>query len=850
MKERSASATVRRPEGAHPLLLTLAPLAAALAFPMMVSAQALPDLNAPPAMEDASISPSSSNPVVKSIEIKFRGQATVDRERILSNMRLKVGEAYTKEKEEDDLRALYNTGDLLDVQLTTTQVTGGVKVTVLAEARAGLGEIEFSGNTVFNSERLRLEISLKTGQSIDDAKLAKAKQDILDVYKSKGYPDVTVNYSVVASATPGFSRAVFEINEGGRGIIRDVIFEGATSFSHGKLAAETKSDNRNWLKFWDLKRRVDREKIEADMKAIEQFYQNAGYLDAKVLGVEPRRVDDVKVDLVFIIAEGPVYTVAQVGVTGNKLYQTDQLIPVFQLEAGRTFSLADMKTDLGTIADYYGSRGYAESNVIPRIDKLKGNQLNITYAIEEGRQFKVGKINISGNQKTREEVIRRELVIAPTDEYNTIKISKSKSRLGPGNLDYFDSVEFDTVASDLGPDYKDININVKEKATGSVQFGAGFSSIDNLVGFAEVSQRNFDIANWPSLTGAGQRFRMRVQAGTKRKDFIMSFTEPYFMGERLSVGTDLFYTEKTYLSDYYSERDIGGNINLRKPLTENTYATLTYTLQNVEIYDVDKGDNVEVKKGDFRSGDKGSGEYVNPQTRRRYMSDEVYKDDNGNYYRTGGGASPEIAQEEGDYLQSKLAAAWVFDNRDNLQSPTKGHKITFETDLSGTFLGGDVDTYSFNLSGQKYWKMPWNTILSVLGEVNTVDIAGDGERVPIFEREFLGGANNLRGFDYRDVGPKDSNGEPIGGNSAAWLTVEYTFPIIAKVRGAVFADIGFVNRDSWEFSAGDYNADVGFGIRVAIPRIGPIKLDYGIPVTTDEHNDGSGKFNFSMDYKF
>lgn len=847
MKERSASATASRPERARPLLLTLAPLAAALALPTLASAQALPgEINNVPAMvEDA-----ASNPVVKAIEIKFKGQATVDRERILSNMRLKVGEPFTKEKEEDDIRALYNTGDLLDVQLSTVPVGGGVKVIVIAEARAGLGEIAFSGNTVFNSERLRMEVNLKTGQGIDDAKLAKAKQDILDLYKAKGYPDVTVDYSVSSSATPGFSKAVFDINEGGRGIIRDVIFEGATSFSHGKLAAVTKSDNRNWLKFWDLKRRVEKDKIEADMKAIEEFYRNAGYLDAKVLGVEPRRVDDTKVDLVFQIAEGPIYNVANVSVVGNKLYQADQLIPVFQLEAGQRFSLADMKTDLSTIADYYGSRGYADSSVVPRIDKLPGNQLNITYAIEEGRQFKVGKINISGNQKTREEVIRRELVIAPMDEYNTIKIAKSKARLGPGNLDYFDSVDFSPVTSELGPDYKDINIDVKEKATGSVQFGAGFSSIDNLVGFAEVSQRNFDIKNWPSFTGAGQRFRMRVQAGTKRKDFIMSLTEPYFMGQRLELGGSLFYTEKTYLSDYYDERDVGGNINLRKPITENTYATLTYTAQQVEIYDVDDGDRVEVKKGDFRSGDRGSGPYVNPKNRRRYDSNEVYKDDNGKYYRTGGGASAEIAQEEGRYFQSKLAAAWVFDNRDNLQSPTKGHKITFETDLSGTFLGGDVDTYSVNLAGQKYWKMPWNTIISVQGEVNTVDTAGGGDRVPIFEREFLGGANNLRGFDYRDVGPRDSNGEPIGGNTAAWLTVEYTFPIFAKIRGAVFADAGFVNRDSWDFSAGDYNADVGIGIRVAIPHIGPIKLDYGIPVTSDEYNDGSGKFNFSMDYKF
>ncbi|MES2468680.1 MAG: outer membrane protein assembly factor BamA [Verrucomicrobiota bacterium] len=794
------SALLRRPAAPRPLLLSLAPLACALALPAVLHAQALPGLLPPPASAESAALAPATGPVVRSVEIRFKGEATVDRERILSNMRLKTGEIYTREKEEQDLRALYNTGDLLDVQFTTTEVAGGIKLTVTVEARAGLGNIEFLGNTVFTATRLQQEIELKIGGSVDDTSLAKAKDAIIEVYKAKGYPDVTVDYSVTKGATPGFSRAVFSINEGGRGIIKDVIFEGATSFSSGKLKSVIKSDNRNWIKFWDLKRRVDRTKIEEDIKAIEEFYQNAGYLDAKVTNVVPQRVDDKNVNLVYSIVEGPVYTVAAVTVAGNKLYQTADLIPVFQLEAGQTFSLADMKIDLATIADYYGSRGYADSKVTPRIDKQAGSQLGITYAIEEGNQFKVGKISISGNQKTKEEVVRRELTIAPTDEYNTIKIRKSQSRLM--NLDYFEGVDFMPVSSDLGPDYKDINIDLKEKPTGSVQFGAGFSSIDNLVGFVEVSQKNFDIANWPSFTGAGQRFRLGLKAGTERKDFIMSLTEPYFLGQRLSLGGDLFYTEKNYLSDYYDERDVGGSINLRKPLGDNTDLRLTYTLQQVEIYDIDED------------------------------------------------ASEYIKSQEGDYLQSRLGAAWVFDNRDSFQMPTRGHKISVEGNLSGSFLGGDVDTVSLSLSGQKYWKMPFDTIFSLQGEVASVDTTGDGDSVPIFERQFLGGANNLRGFEYRDVGPKDENGEPIGGNTLGWITAELTFPIVAKIRGAVFADAGFVNPDSWDYSSSDYNADIGLGVRVNLPLVGPVKIDYGIPITTDEFNDDGGQFQFSVDYKF
>ena len=782
--------------------LSLAPLACLVVLPALLHAQSIPD--SPPPMEEVT-TVAATGPIVRSIEIRFKGEATVDRERILSNMRLKAGEIYTKEKEEEDLRALYTKGDLLDVQFTTTPVSGGVKLIVTAEARAGLGDIEFVGNTIFSASRLRQEVELKVGGSVDDTTLAKAKDAILEAYKAKGYPDVTVDYSITKGSTPGFSRAVFSINEGGRGIIKDIIFEGASSFSHSQLAGVVKSDNRNWVKFWDLKRRVERTKIEADIKALEDYYQDAGYLDARVLGVEPQRVDDNNVNLVYRINEGPVYTVQLVDVAGNKLYQTADLIPVFQLEAGQTFSLADMKTDLATIADYYGSRGYADAKVTPRIDKKGSGQVAIVYAIEEGNQFKVGKISISGNEKTREEVVRRELTFAPTDEYNTIKIRKSQARLE--NLGYFGvagsergGVDFMPVSSDLGPDYKDINIDLKEIPTGQVQFGAGFSSIDNLVGFVEVTQKNFDLLNWPSFTGAGQRFRLGLKAGTRRKDFIMSLTEPYFLGERLSLGGDLFYTEKTFLSDDYSQRDIGGSINLRKPLGENSELRLTYTLQQVEIYDIEQS------------------------------------------------ASEAIKLEEGDFLQSRLGAAWVFDNRNSFTQPSKGHKISVEANLSGSFLGGDVDTYSLSLSGQKYWKMPYDMIFSLQGELASVDTSED--RVPIFERQFLGGANNLRGFEYRDVGPKDINGEPLGGNTLGYITAELTFPIVAKIRGAIFADAGYVNADSWDYSTSNYNADIGIGLRVQIPNIGPIKIDYGIPVTGDEFNDEGGQFQFSMDYKY
>ena len=780
--------------------LRLRPLICALALPAAVQAQELatePPLPAAPLSAPAESAPAER--IVKEVDVRFTGSSTVDRARVLSNMRLKTGEVYTKEKEEDDLRALYSSGDFTsDVRIETVDVAGGVKIIVTGEARAAMGDLSFSGNTIFNSDRLRDEVDFKAGGVVDDIKLNEARAKISELYKNKGYPDTTVTYSVEPGNRSGFSRIVFNIDEGGRGVINDVLFEGNSAFSASRLRGVTSSDDRNWLKIWDLKRKLDRDKVQQDMTAIQEFYGNHGYFDARVTGVDPMSVGD-KVNLVFRISEGQQYTTAEVNVTGNKIFDNAQLIPVFQLEAGKVFSLADMKSDIETITDFYGSRGYAEAKVTPRVSRQNG-QIAITYAIEEGGQFKVGKINVSGNQETRTDVILREMAIDPGDDYNTIKIKKSMSRLR--GLDYFEEnngVDFMPVTSASGPDYKDLNVTVNEKKTGTVQFGAGFSSIDSIVGMVEISQKNFDATNWPSFTGGGQRFRMNLRAGTRRKDFLLSLTEPYFMGQRLAVGGDLFWTEKTYLSDYYDQREAGVTLHMRKPLTDNVDMRVAYTLQQVEIYDMDQK------------------------------------------------ASPELLAEEGKFTQSRLSGSLVYDTRNSIQAPSKGEKLSFEAAFSG--LGGDVESYNLTLSGQKYWEMPWETVFSVEGKLAVVDALGGGN-VPIFEREFLGGARDLRGFDYRDVGPRDANGEPIGGGTSGWITFEYTVPVVSSVRAAVFTDLGFVNRDSWDFSTGDFNADVGFGVRLKLPVLGPIKLDYGIPVTSDKFNDGGGRFQFSVDYKY
>jgi outer membrane protein insertion porin family len=391
----------------------------------------------------------------------------------------------------------------------------------------------------------------------------------------------------------------------------------------------------------------------------------------------------------------------------------------------------------------------------------------------------------------------------------------SKKRLE--NLGYFATVE--TFPEDSGvPGRKDLTIQVQEKRTGSLSFGGGFSTVDSLIFFAELQQGNFDITNWPSLTGAGQKFRLRIQAGTERKDFILAVTEPYFLDKRISLGGQLFFSEANYLSSIYDQRDYGFTVETRKPLTPFLYATLNYRLENIDIF------NVAV------------------------------------------GASPEIAAEEGTKSKSQIGGSLVWDHRDSPLLTRTGQRISLTPYVAGGFLGGDTQTYGWNLEGTQFFHLPKDLIFFINGEVAVVDVWGGQSEftlipatagnpavivptVPIYDRLYLGGSNNLRGFAFRDVGPRDASGEPLGGQTMARLTAEISAPVIKNVRVAAFYDTGILNVSPYDFNTDDHLAsDAGLGVRLDLP-IGPLRIDYGIPIQKDGRGS-NGHINFNVGYQF
>jgi len=804
-------------------------LALTLTGAQVISLHAQVSLDAPAA---------TGSRIVKQVDVVFKGAATMDPNRVRAQMSTREGEPFTDEAIERDIRALYATGAVDNVDIQGVNMPGGVRVVVTLSGRGGIGEISFLGNAAFDNDKLRKEIDVKVGDPVDDAKLTTAQNKIRELYEKKGFSDILVTYDLAPSAKEGFTTVLFKIEEGGRGIIGDIRFEGNTAISDRKLRSKLKSKEKTFWRMFGKAGKLDNQALIEDVKAIETAYQDEGYVYVKV-GYRREPVSDKKVALVFEIVEGGKYEVAAVDISGLTVYTKEELTPAILTEAGFPYSVTDIRGDEKMIQDYYGSRGYADARVETQLSDAGPGKLKVNYSVYEGKRAEIGKVNInikpprdgSRIEVTNDQVVRRELPFAPGDKLNTVQIEATQNTLE--NMNYFegkgepDPVMIRHVGTGMktmgGEEVKDVEVNLTEKSTGSVNFGAGFSSIDSLVGFVDVTQTNFDISDWPGFHGAGQRFNMNIRFGLQTSAFNMSFTEPWFLGQKLAFTTNLFYRNLNFLSNRYSQTNAGISLGLRKPIGRFAYAEATYTLQNINM-DVDNSLNTS--------------QFIN--------------------------------NEDGDFMQSKLELSFVHDTRDSIYITRKGHK--FEAGLMASGLGGDVEVWGGNFGGQQFFHLPGDTILSIEGMARWVDGWGTGgpgqPDTPIFERLFLGGANDLRGYDYRDVGPKDITGEPIGGNVSIYGSIEYSFPIFEKVRGAVFWDVGMISSNETVLNDpvvpvpagtrrnggpvigdGDVYSNVGIGVRMFLP-VGPIRIDLGFPVVKDSFAGDSMRFQFNMGYKF
>ena len=733
---------------------------------------------------------------VTSISIKYRGVATVTKQRILDNMSMKAGQKYSSEKIDSDIRNLVVKGLVDDVDILADTKGNTVRLIVEVEAQTNIVGVGFRNNQKFSSQSLLKEVDLKPGVPLTDALILEGKNKILKKYNAFGYPDVLVSHSIQPTNRPGFSDLIYTVTEGQKSIVREIKFTGNNSIASHTLRNLMETKQKGIFSFITKSGNIDLDKLEDDRELVLEHYRNKGYLKVASSGFTRQQIKDGRVDLVLNINEGQKYNVSQVAFGPMTIFKPEELAPALTTTAGQGYSAEKIRKDVKTIRAYYGSKGYADAAVRPEVKPSGDTTVNVIYSVTEGSFYKVGKVTIEGNNITRDRVIRREIPLKPGDNFNTVDIETTRKRLQ--NLNYFSQVVV-TPTSSSQEGYRDIAVNVAEKKTGSLQFGLGFSSIDSIVGFINLEQNNFDIRNPGAFTGGGQRFGIELRAGSETQNFKISLVEPWFLGQKLSLGGELYYKGSQFFSDFYEQIDVGGAVFIRKPLGKRSHLRAEYRLEQIEI-DIDS-DTPE---------------------------DSAFQD------------------EDGSFIRSVLSLNYVYDSRDALTTPRKGHKVDAGIYYSG--LGGDLNTYGITARGAKHWNLWWDSVFTLEGSVAVADGSDD---VPIFERQFLGGAQNLRGFEFRDVGPRDeATGEVIGGNTSAFITAEMTFPVVENVRVAIFADAGFVNEDSFDFGFDNLHTDIGIGLRLNLP-FGPIAIDYAIPVSfEDDEADNGGQFNFGLNYEF
>jgi outer membrane protein insertion porin family len=781
-------------------------------------------------------------PKVSKIEIKHVGPQEVSDELIRANIRVKVGDPYLRLAVDDDVRNLYATGQFYNIRVTEDVTNETVAVTYVVQAKPRLTDLKYQGNTKYSNKKLAKKVTSKVGEALDERKLFTDSQEIQKLYQKAGYPSTTVKYITNIDPDTGRATATFDIKESPKIRIVEVQFDGASAFSQRELRKQIKT-RRHWMFSWLTGSGVFKDdQFDEDKEKLAEFYRSKGYIDFELKDVQFEYPSGRKMKVHFIVYEGRQYTVGSVKFSGNQLFTTNQITAGLdalqpkgvlvkktklgpnglKMDVGDVFTPKGYSDDMQQIEDFYGAKGYidvARSLTVNRIPNTDTGTMDLEFKIDEGQKSYVEKVVIRGNSKTKDRVIRRELAVSPGETFDMVRVKLSKARLE--GLQYFEKVDARPEPTDV-PNRKDLVISVDEKNTGNLSLGAGFSSVDSLVGFAEVTQGNFDLFHPPNFTGGGQKMRLRVQLGTQRKDFLASFVEPWFLGRKLALGVDLYHREMNFqsLESLYNESRTGGHLSLTRALgSDFLIGSIGYRLENVGI-DFNKGVGSDV---------------IGPSWRP---------------------VPEDLLMEDGNSLLSKFETSLAYDTRNSTTLPDKGQRTELSTELAGPFPG-EKDYYKLELKSHWYFRGFFTGhVLELLGGTGVADTYGDTDKVPFYDRYYLGGLYSMRGYRYRSVSPREPmptdgsprSKEPIGGNTYYFASAEYSLPIIDRLRFAMFYDVGNVMLSPYTYDFRGYNDNWGVGLRLNLP-IGPLRLDYGIPIHTDEYNGSSGRFQFGVGFE-
>ncbi|MEC7800356.1 MAG: outer membrane protein assembly factor BamA [Verrucomicrobiota bacterium] len=770
----------------------------------------------------AQVSPEGKR--ITDIEIQLIGPKTLGESFILQNLQIEKGNTYEATAIDKSIRNLISTGSVEDVRVFLNAKKSDadeVALTFKVWTKARIGKILFEGNKKLSSRKLENMISLKEGDLLDESILKEDQNLISEKYLEKGYWNSSVDVSVDRGNGEVPVNIRYKIVEGEKRTISKILFSGNEALDSKKLLKVMETAPWRFWRFWSKRSKYRPEILEDDLEKLRDNYRNEGFLDARIeeSSVKVNPIGKSSIELIIGVEEGKRSYFGKQKIIGNVSISTEDLMSSTgrddkpKIETGEPYSPTLLSEERNRLRKKYGEKGYLDARVRAiRTPNLETNQIDLRFEITENNKFTVNSIKVRGNEKTKSIAIIRELALAPGETFDLLRMETSEARLR--NTRFFEKVTLDDepIASqdpELQNTRRNLVVDVKEGRTGHVSFGVGFSTLEKAMMFAEFRQGNFDIMKWRSphrLQGDGQKFRLRLKLGSRSNEVRLAIEEPWFLNRRVAAGFEVFREKSDYYSSYYNEMRAGFEVYFRKRLFELVEGRTFYSFEDVVIDDVST-------------------------------------------------SAPSFIREE-DLTISKVGLTLSRDTRDSILFPSEGSIVSLRKEFAGGIFGGDAEYGRLELQGAHFFQTfdPMEQVLSVSGRTGTLGrFNGEDADVPFFEKFFLGGPYNLRGWDYRDAGVNPTVNEPEGGNSYSYASLEYTFKVADPLRLALFYDGGFLRAGDFKLAPGNghegWHDNWGFGVRIMVMGM-PLRLDLGFPITDPSDTGGSPQFHFSGGSRF
>ena len=716
-------------------------------------------------------------------EMRIQGTRRIENATVANYTGMKIGQNVSNADLDAASKTLFATGLFSDVDV---QMKKGI-VSVEVKENPIVYEIFFEGNKALDDDVLKTEVQLKPRSVYTKTKVQKDADRLLAVYRRNGRFAATVEPKIIEKDQNRVD-VIFEINEGGKAFVRDIVFEGNKAFSESTLEDKMMTQEKAWYRFLSSTDTYDADRFKYDQELLRRFYLEHGYLDFKITDAMSELTPDKEGFILTIkMEEGEPYVVKsqdlQVSLPD---YKDDlKLEKYLEQETGEKLDITKVEKTVDELTEKLLNDGYAFVNVEPDIvPNREDHTATIVYRVTEGEKVFIRRINIKGNTRTQDKVIRREFRIKEGDAYNASLLRRSKQNVS--DLDYFSTVEMDTVPVPMNPSLADVEMSVAEKSTGAFNIGVGWSSYDGMMFETGIQERN--------ILGTGKIASFDVMLSQKETQYNIGLTDPYFLGYNLSAGIDLFRnTRDNGDSSSYSYKTIGGTVRFGWNYTDALRQTVRYTLRQDNIYDVDSD------------------------------------------------AALSIKDQKGKTVVSMIGQDLIYDKRDSRLNPTTGYYTSFSTDLAG--LGGDTKFFRVDATAVKYFPVVEDVVFSLRADGGYIWGIG-GKDLRINDRYFLGD-RSLRGFEYGGVGARDkASGDALGGDWYATASAELTFPIgLPKemgIKGKLFTDAGLIGKpDDFDSKTMEYSnrlrAAVGTGIEWSSP-LGVINFDFSYAFAKEKYD--------------